>query len=60
MRKIPEPLYQQVLKIALALTNASGQRARPTRRLSAPALALSQPAWFAGSVSDGNAGGFHG
>lgn len=32
MRKIPEPLYQQVLEIALALTNASESGDAPARR----------------------------
>lgn len=32
MRKIPEPLYQQVLEIALALTNATEAGNAPARR----------------------------
>jgi len=32
MRKVPEPLYQQVLEIALALANATEAGNAPTRR----------------------------
>lgn len=32
MRKIPEPLYQQILEIALALTNVTEAGNAPARR----------------------------